>query len=367
MLVHEAIPSPASVKNELTLADAGQARIRRSRRTIEEILDGKDTRLLVVVGPCSIHNTAEGLEYAACLKRLADQLSDELYVVFRAYMEKPRTSVGWKGLINDPHLDESYDVSHGLKTARNFLLEVVDMGLPIAAEALDPLISHYLHDLVTWSAIGARTIESQVHRELASGLSSPIGVKNSTDGTFTSGVNAVNAIAAPHRFLSIDQTGNVCVTSTNGNPFVHIVLRGGRQGTNYDANALKRCSKLLGQHGLRQNIMVDCSHENSNKDHAKQSVVFRDVLSQITSGNRDVIGLMLESNLLPGTQPIRPKAELSYGISVTDSCIGWDETEELLREAAQTLRQSRKTPLRAHGSSKVDGSVLLCPQNGSRT
>lgn len=361
MLVHEAIPSPASVKNELTLTDTGRARIRRSRRTVEEILEGKDPRLLVVVGPCSIHNTAEGLEYAARLRCLADQLSDELYVVFRAYMEKPRTSVGWKGLINDPYLDESYDVSHGLKTARNFLLEVANMDLPIAAEALDPLISHYLNDLVTWSAIGARTIESQVHRELASGLSSPIGVKNSTDGTFTSGVNAVNAIAASHKFLSIDQTGNVCVTSTNGNPFVHIVLRGGRQGTNYDSKALAQCGELLRQHGLRQNIMVDCSHENSNKDHAKQSAVFRNVLSQITSGNRDVIGLMLESNLLPGTQPMRPKSELSYGISVTDSCIGWDETEALLREAAQELRQFRKTPQRAQVSSVVDGSVLPCP------
>ena len=274
MLVQEALPTPASIKEQLVLNDASRVQVQRSRRSIEDILLRKDPRLLMVVGPCSIHNTDEGLEYASRLKVLAERVADEMVIVFRTYMEKPRTTVGWKGLINDPHLDESFDISSGLTTARQFLFEMVGMGLPIATEALDPMITRYIHDLVSWSAIGARTNESQTHREMASGLKSPIGVKNSTDGDVYSALNAMAAIAAAHRFLGIDDHGKASVLHTKGNPYVHMVLRGGRTGTNYDAHALHQCSILMEQNNLPRNIMVDCAHANSNKDHHRQSQCF---------------------------------------------------------------------------------------------
>ncbi|MBM3940509.1 MAG: 3-deoxy-7-phosphoheptulonate synthase [SAR202 cluster bacterium] len=312
--------------------------VTRGREQIKAILDGRDSRYMVIVGPCSIHDERLAEEYASRLAPLAGRLSDRMLIVMRVYFEKPRTTVGWKGLINDPHLDGSYDIATGLATARRILSRVSELGLPAGTEFLDPFIPQYVADLVSWAAIGARTTESQTHRQMASGLSMPVGFKNGTDGNTQIAVDAMLAARAPHAFLGIDREGHACVIHTNGNPAAHVVLRGGSKGTNYSADAIEQVQKQLAKAGLSQRVMVDCSHANSEKDHAKQAIPFREVLEQRLRGNENVVGVMLESNLVAGRQDLKgdPKT-LKYGVSITDACIGWEETEHLLTEAYKAL------------------------------
>ena len=308
-----------------------------ARRRIKDILERRDHRLLVVVGPCSIHDPRAALDYADRLARLAAETRDTLYIVMRAYFEKPRTTTGWKGLINDPYLDDTGHVEDGILLARRILVDIGARGLPIATEALDPMTPQYLQDLIAWSAIGARTAESQPHREMASGLSSVVGLKNATDGSVAVAINALKAVRKPHRFLGIDALGRVALIQTRGNPHAHIVLRGGDSGPNYDARAVERCESKLLDARLPVNIVVDCSHANSNKDHERQGVVVDAVARQVVTGNRSIVGIMLESNIEAGNQPIG--RDLAYGVSITDACVGWDDTEAMLRRLAATLHQ----------------------------
>ncbi len=333
----EVLVTPAALKAKLPVPDAVGESVQASRRTVQNILDHSDHRLLVVVGPCSIHDTDAAREYAQRLRQLADEVSSELFVVMRTYFEKPRTTVGWKGLINDPYLDDSFRVGEGLEIARHLLLDITTLGLPVSTEALDPITPQYLHDLITWSAIGARTTESQTHREMASGLSCPIGFKNGTDGSLDVAINALESAVSPHRFLGISSTGQVSVIRTKGNRHAHIVLRGGSRGPNYDAGSVAACEAALEKIGLTSNIMVDCSHANSSKDHRRQPDVARSVAEQIEHGSRSLMGLMLESNLNEGNQPVNGGTNLRYGVSVTDACIDWPTTESLLRELADRL------------------------------
>lgn len=335
VLANEILPTPYAVKAALPAPEAVTDTVADARRQVRNILERRDHRLLVVVGPCSIHDVDAALEYAHRLKDVADRTRDSLLVVMRAYFEKPRTTVGWKGLINDPHLDDSFHIEDGIRIARRLLVDIGALGLPLSTEALDPITPQYLHDLIAWSAIGARTTESQTHREMASGLSSAIGFKNGTDGSLGVAINALNSVTKPHRFLGINQSGQVAVIHTRGNDLAHIVLRGGHAGPNYDEQAIRACeAELRGAH-LPENIMVDCSHANSNKDHRNQPAVARNVVAQIESGNRSIIGVMLESNLLEGSQKLGE--DLRYGVSITDACIGWPETEALLLEMAGRL------------------------------
>jgi 3-deoxy-7-phosphoheptulonate synthase len=289
------------------------------------------------VGPCSIHDVEAAKEYAQRLKRLSDDIADQVFVVMRAYFEKPRSTVGWKGLINDPHLDDSFKVAEGLQIGRQLLLELSQMGLPLATEALDPITPQYMQDLISWSAIGARTTESQTHREMASGLSCPVGFKNGTDGSLGVAINALESVASPHRFLGISPTGQVSVIQTKGNAHGHVVLRGGSSGPNYSPEHIQACEAALEKLGLTQSIMVDCSHANSNKDHRQQRNVVNSVSQQIAAGNRSITGLMIESHLHEGNQSISNPDGLSYGVSITDACINWDETDSLLRQLAEQL------------------------------
>ena len=289
-------------------------------------------------GPCSIHDPEAAIEYARRFKTLAEEVSDSLYLVMRVYFEKPRTTVGWKGLINDPHMDGSFDVEGGLKIARRLLVELVSMGLPLATEALDPNSPQYLGDLFSWSAIGARTTESQTHREMASGLSMPVGFKNGTDGSLATAINAMRAAAMPHRFVGINQAGQVCLLRTQGNPDGHVILRGGKK-PNYGPEDVAQCEKEMEQAGLRASLMVDCSHGNSNKDYRRQPAVAESVVAQIKDGNRSIIGLMIESNIHEGNQSSeQPRCDMKYGVSVTDACISWEVTDALLRELDKDLR-----------------------------
>jgi 3-deoxy-7-phosphoheptulonate synthase len=290
-----------------------------------------------VVGPCSIHDVGAAIDYATRLKEVADNTADALYIVMRAYFEKPRTTVGWKGLINDPYLDDSFHIEEGIRVARQLLLDIASIGLPLATEALDPVTPQYVQDLISWSAIGARTTESQTHRELASGLSCAVGFKNGTDGGLDVGINALMSVTSPHRFLGINQSGQVSIVHTRGNPNAHIVLRGGHSGPNYMPEAIQRCEQALSEHELAANIMVDCSHANSNKDHTRQAVVARSVANQIADGNRSIIGLMLESNIHAGNQALNTPDKMDYGVSITDACIGWEETVSLLMELAKIV------------------------------
>ncbi len=335
VLAHEILPSPLTVKETLPAAPEVAAAVLEARRCVRDILERRDHRLLVVVGPCSIHDTDAAIEYAGKLRQLARETSESLYLVMRAYFEKPRTTVGWKGFINDPHLDDTFRIEEGIWRARKLLIDVTRMGLPLSTEALDPIMPQYLHDLITWSAIGARTTESQTHREMASGLSSVVGVKNGTDGSLAVAVNALRSMTKPHRFLGINPSGQVAVIHTRGNDLAHIVLRGGNAGTNYDRDSIAACEKSLIEAGLPTNIMVDCSHANSNKDHRRQPAVARAVSRQIEDGNASIIGIMLESNLAEGGQSLSD--DLRYGVSITDACIGWECTESLLRELADRL------------------------------
>ncbi|MEQ9462978.1 MAG: 3-deoxy-7-phosphoheptulonate synthase [Haliea sp.] len=335
----DVLVTPAQLKEALPLSAAAREMVSDSRAVIENILDREDQRIFVVVGPCSIHDVDAAMDYARRLKTLADELADTLYIVMRVYFEKPRTTVGWKGLINDPHLDDSFKIEEGLHIGRRLLLDILELGLPTATEALDPISPQYLQDLISWSAIGARTTESQTHREMASGLSSAVGFKNGTDGGLTVASNALNSVAKPHRFLGINGQGEVSVITTRGNRYGHIVLRGGSNGPNYDSVHIRLCEEALAKAGVPLNIMVDCSHANSSKQPELQPLVVENVGNQILEGNRSIIGLMVESNIKAGNQPIPENlAELEYGVSVTDGCIGWAETEACLRSLRATLK-----------------------------
>ena len=335
VLANEVLPTPYAVKAALPAPEPVLARVADARRQVRKILERRDHRLLVVVGPCSIHDVDAALEYARRLDEVAARTRDSLLIVMRAYFEKPRTTVGWKGLINDPYLDDSFHIEDGIRIARQLLIDLAAMGLPLSTEALDPIMPQYLHDLIAWSAIGARTTESQTHREMASGLSSAVGFKNGTDGSLDVAINALSSVTKPHRFLGINQSGQVAIIHTRGNDLAHIVLRGGHSGPNYDHGAIASCEAELRAAGLPPNIMVDCSHANSNKDHRNQPAVARDVAAQIERGNRSIIGIMLESNLSEGNQKLGD--DLNYGVSITDACIGWSETESVLLELADGL------------------------------
>ena len=335
VLANEVLPTPYAVKAALPAPEPVLEGVADARRQVRNILERRDPRLLVVVGPCSIHDVDAAVDYAHHLKSVADRTRHGLCVVMRAYFEKPRTTVGWKGLINDPHLDDSFHIEEGIRIARQLLIDLGAIGLPLSTEALDPIMPQYLHDLIAWSAIGARTTESQTHREMASGLSSAVGFKNGTDGALDVAINALNSVTKPHRFLGINQSGQVAIIHTRGNDLAHIVLRGGHTGPNYDEDAVGACEVELRAAGLPENIMVDCSHANSNKDHRNQPAIARDVAAQIENGNRSIIGIMLESNLAEGSQKLGE--ELSYGVSITDACIGWSDTEALLLELADCL------------------------------
>jgi len=333
------LPPPAVVKAELPLAPAAAATVVHSRRALQNIIDGIDPRLFVVVGPCSIHDIGAAMEYAGRLKALADSVQDALLVVMRVYFEKPRTTVGWKGLINDPDMDDTFHMEKGIRSARKLLLDLAAMGLPTATEALDPVMPQYMGDLISWTAIGARTTESQTHREMASGLSTPVGFKNGTDGGLQVAVNALKSARQPHHFLGINQDGRPSVIHTRGNAYGHIVLRGGGGRPNYDSVCIALTEQALEKAGLPSRIVVDCSHGNSNKDPALQTLVAKDCVEQVAKGNRSIIGLMLESNLNWGNQEIPASlADLKYGVSVTDACIDWPATEAVLQEAAALLR-----------------------------
>ncbi|HWQ39561.1 MAG TPA: 3-deoxy-7-phosphoheptulonate synthase [Burkholderiales bacterium] len=338
VIAQDVLATPEHVKRQLPITDRAELTVLESRHIVERILDRKDHRLMVVVGPCSIHDPVAAMDYARRLKQLADEVADTLFVIMRVYFEKPRTTTGWKGLINDPHMNDSFDVEHGLKLARKLLIDVNELGLPAGTEALDPITPQYLGDLVTWSAIGARTTESQTHREMASGLSTPVGFKNGTDGGLTVAINALLSVSRPHSFLGINQKGQVAVIRTAGNRYGHIVLRGGSKGPNYDSVTISLVEKELAKHKLPANIMVDCSHANSNKDHNLQPLVMHDCAHQIMEGNQSIIGMMLESNIHAGNQPIPADlSQLRYGVSVTDACIDWATTEKLLKDVRHKL------------------------------
>ena len=335
----DVLASPAAVKRGLPAPPGALRLVAESRLRLRDILERRDHRLLVVVGPCSIHDPNAAHDYAARLKRLAADTAESLCLVMRAYFEKPRTSIGWKGLINDPSLDDTFDVERGLHTARRLLIDLAAQGLPLATEALDPIAPQYLQDLITWTAIGARTTESQTHREMASGLSSVVGFKNGTDGSLETAVNALRSVGRPHRFLGINAAGQVAVIHTRGNSHAHVVLRGGARGPNYSAQSVAQCEAALARADLPGSIMVDCAHANAGKDHRRQALVADAVADQIAAGNRSIVGLMLESNIGAGNQPLAPWEDLAYGVSITDACVGWEETERILRGLANRLRR----------------------------
>ena len=338
---------PVALKDKLPLSRDGAATVLAGRAAVEDILTRRDPRLLVVVGPCSIHDPAGALDYARRLVELRHELSGELEILMRVYFEKPRTTLGWKGLINDPHLDDSCDVQSGLHIGRRLLLDIVDLGLPTATEFLDSIVPQYLADLVSWAAIGARTTESQTHREMASGLSMPVGFKNGTDGHCQTAIDAMRAARHPHSFLGIDQEGRTSVVKTTGNALGHLVMRGGRLHTNYDPLSIAEAARGLIASKLPPVLMVDCSHANSGKHHARQELVWQSLLEQRRTADADelspIIGAMLESYLEPGNQPITTyRADLRYGVSITDACLGWPQTESLLRSAAARVARTVK-------------------------
>ena len=336
---YQTLITPDELKERLPLFGETREILENNRQVIRDILDRKDHRIFIVIGPCSIHDVDAALDYAERLKKLADEVSDTIVLVMRVYFEKPRTSTGWKGLINDPHMNDSFHIEEGLHMGRRLLLKLSAMGLPTSTEALDPISPQYLHDIITWSAIGARTTESQTHREMSSGLSSPVGFKNGTDGGLDVVINAMKAVSSPHRFLGIDPKGKVSIVHTKGNPYAHVVLRGGNDLQNYDAESVAQCEALCEKAGVSSNIMIDCSHANSNKDHNRQPEVLKDVVQQIVDGNKSIIGLMIESNLHAGRQDIPTDlGELKYGVSVTDACIDWETTETCIRDTHKKLK-----------------------------
>ena len=334
------IVSPSDLKQVFPLSERGAQFVADSRRQILDILHGRDRRLMVVVGPCSIHDPRAAIDYAQRLAKLHQELRDQLLLVMRVYFEKPRTTIGWKGLINDPDLNGTHQISKGLGVARGLLCTLNDLGLPVAGEMLDPITPHYLADLVSWGAIGARTTESQTHREMSSGLSFPVGFKNGTDGNLQIAIDAMGAARHPHSFLGINNEGRSAIVQTTGNPDVHIVLRGGNDKPNYFPEDIAATEEKLGMAGLLKAIMVDCSHANSNKNHERQEEVMMNVIEQIRGGNRSICALMIESNLGAGNQPMKQSlAELQYGVSITDKCVDWATTERMLRHAASELQK----------------------------
>lgn len=329
--------APSTLKTELPMSEASTTTVLQSREVVKNIIEKKDPRLLVITGPCSIHDEGAALEYARKLHQLHHSVKERLYLVMRVYFEKPRTTVGWKGLINDPLLDGSCDINMGLRTARKLMLDITALGMPIGTEMLDPITPQYIAGLVTWAAIGARTTESQTHREMASGLSMPVGFKNGTDGDLDSAINAMIASGSPQDFLGIDANGQTSIVQTTGNPYTHIVLRGG-QRPNYDTVSIRDAQNMLQNHQLKQAVMVDCSHANSRKHYPDQAVVWQDVVSQRFNGNDGIIGLMLESNLQEGRQKYTGNVKtLQRGVSITDACISWETTEALILEAYEKL------------------------------
>jgi 3-deoxy-7-phosphoheptulonate synthase len=333
---------PAILMEEIPLPESASRLVAESRADVANIIDGKDDRLVVVVGPCSIHDPSAGLEYARRLRALVPELNADLKIVMRTYFEKPRTTVGWKGLINDPKLDGSFAINQGLRVARTFLRDVVELGLPTALEFLDPITPQFMADLVTWGAIGARTTESQVHRELASGLSMPVGFKNGTGGTVQIAADAVRSAAEPHHFLSVTKQGLAAIVATKGNPHCHVILRGGSNGPNYGAEAVQSAVSLLEKNKLPGKLMIDTSHANSGKDPARQPAVAEAIGAQIASGSRAIFGVMIESFLVAGRQEITDRSQMTFGQSVTDGCLGWDTTVPVLEGLAAAVRARRE-------------------------
>ncbi|QPN62496.1 3-deoxy-7-phosphoheptulonate synthase [Synechococcus sp. CBW1004] len=342
---------PALLHRELPISERASRTVQLARERIKAILHAGDQRLLVIVGPCSVHDVEAAREYATGIAEAQRRHHEDLEVVMRVYFEKPRTTVGWKGMINDPHLDGSYDINTGLRRARALLLHLAEMGLPAATELLDPVVPQYIADLISWTAIGARTTESQTHREMASGLSMPIGFKNGTDGSVTTAINAMEAAARPHHFLGISQEGQAAIVSTTGNPDGHLVLRGGKGGTNFHREAVEEAAGRLAADGLPARLMVDCSHGNSNKDYRRQGEVLRSVAEQLRGGSTHLMGVMLESHLVAGNQKIPndlsqlDPGQLTYGQSITDACIDLPSTLELLEELAAAVREVRERRL----------------------
>ncbi|MBT4492368.1 MAG: 3-deoxy-7-phosphoheptulonate synthase [Gammaproteobacteria bacterium] len=339
VLSEETLINPDELKRLIPASDKVQETVSGGRLAIKKILQRQDPRLFIIVGPCSIHDTDAALEYAEKLKGLADEVDDTLLLVMRVYFEKPRTTTGWKGLVNDPLMNDSFNITEGLQRGRDLLIKLADMGLPTSTEALDPVTPQYLQDLISWSAIGARTTESQTHREMASGLSSAVGFKNGTDGGLEVAINALQSVSAPHRFLGINHQGGVAIIHTRGNAHAHIVLRGGGGRPNYDSVSVNICEQHLLKAGIPANIMIDCSHANSNKDPALQPLVMTNAGNQIVEGNQSIVGLMVESNLEWGNQPIPSDlSDLKYGVSVTDACVDWATTENMIRELREKVK-----------------------------
>lgn len=335
--------SPASLHAKLPATEAAIRTVSAGREAIRRVLTGEDDRFMVILGPCSIHDEKAATEYAGRLAKVSHQLADRLLIVMRVYFEKPRTTVGWKGLIYDPQLDGSFEMEKGLTTARKLLHHMAKLGLPAATEFLDPIVPQYLADLVSWVAIGARTTESQTHRQMASGLSMPVGFKNGTDGNSQIAIDAMLSARSPHGFLGIDTEGRTCIVETNGNPHGHLVLRGGTGGANYEEQTVKEVQRQLADAGLPVQLMVDCSHANSDKDYTRQAIAFRNVVAQRAAGNGQIAGVMVESHLNPGRQSLGDDpSTLAYGVSITDACIGWEETVALLTEAHATLSSSEE-------------------------
>jgi 3-deoxy-7-phosphoheptulonate synthase len=333
--------APATIHTELPITETAAALVGETRDRIRNILSGSDRRLLVIVGPCSIHDVNAAFEYGEKLAFLRKELEDQLEIVMRVYFEKPRTSVGWKGLINDPHLDGSYDINSGLRVARQLLLELANLGLPSATELLDPIIPQYIADVISWTAIGARTTESQTHREMASGLSMPVGFKNGTDGSLNTAVNAMLAASQPHRFLGINLDGLASIVSTTGNPDGHIVLRGGKQGPNYDAVHVEKAAAELNRHNMNVRMMIDCSHGNSGGDYSRQPSALEEITAQLSNGSPHIMGVMVESHLVAGKQPFpEDKDKLVYGQSITDACVDFPTTVTMLKNLAGAVRGS---------------------------
>jgi 3-deoxy-7-phosphoheptulonate synthase len=341
-----ALIAPEVLRDALPLTEDARRTVLEGREAIKAILERRDPRWFVVVGPCSIHDPQAARDYGRRLAALAPELADTLLIVMRVYFEKPRTTVGWKGLINDPDLDDSFHIEKGLHIARRLLIDLNALGLPCATEALDPITPQYLSDLIAWSAIGARTTESQTHREMASGLSMPVGIKNGTDGNRAIAINALQSVSQPHAFLGIDPAGRCAVTATRGNRHAHIVLRGGA-APNYDSVSVALAEEELAHARLASNIMIDCSHGNSSKDPTRQPLVFADLVHQVLEGNRSIVGTMLESNLEGGNQPLAPRAQLRYGVSITDACMDWTTTERTLRAGRDKLRDALRRRLEA--------------------
>ncbi len=333
-----ALGSPAELLAEIPQSDTSAKLVVESRKIIQDILTGKDKRLMVIVGPCSIHDEKAALEYADKLAELARRFEDKLYIVMRVYFEKPRTTVGWKGLINDPHLNGTYSIEEGLRKARHILLEILNRGLPTATEFLDPIVPQFISDLVSWAAIGARTTESQTHRQMASGLSMPVGFKNNTDGNFQVAIDAMGSAKNPHHFLGIDERGVTSIVSTTGNPSCHVILRGGKNSPNYDTETIGNVTEKLTKADETSRIVIDCSHANSEKLHERQKVVFDSIVEQRVAGNENLIGLMVESNINEGKQSLPDDlSQLKYGVSITDACINLETTEQLLKSAYEAL------------------------------